>query len=218
MRWTVSICALAILAAAAPEARADFLSGTIRVHGGASGGVGVSGDLKDESFGEGTRGGTYGARVGLEVLFLNIWLGHDQYVDQDGLLGTWSTLPMIGFDTQFDVGKPPEQVSKTEGLIQPKSKWFVSLGFGAGFGLGTGQQIELPLDNAEVSDKGVMFEGEFGLNRRLGGGLSFGITLPVQWRILFKNGADAAVNNPNDRYQEINASLLLGLRYKLKIF
>lgn len=221
-RIVFSALAAAVVLVAAPPgtgvARADLLSGTVRISAGASGGEGLTGDLENESFAAGTRGATYGARVGVEVLFLNLWLGHDQYVDQDGLLGTWTTLPMIGFDTQLDVGQGGSPTKNAQGQLVPGSKrWFVSAAFGAGFGLGTGRQIDPPLDNSEVTDKGFMLEGEVGLNRKLGGGLSFGLWVPVQWRILFKNGADAVVNSPGDRYQELNVAALVGLRYKLKL-
>jgi hypothetical protein len=202
---------------AAPDASADLLSGTVRVQGGGAGGVGISGVVKDEAFSDGVRGGTYGARVGVEVLFFNLWIGHDQYVNSDGLLGTWTTLPMIGFDTQFDVGQGEAIANPTGKMKQGPADWFVHLAFGAGFGLGTGQQVEPPLDNAQISDKGVMFEGEIGINKKLGDSFSLGLAVPLQYRIMFKNDADAVANDASDRYTSVAAAALVNLRFKLKL-
>jgi len=212
-----ALVSMAVLASS--PAFADIVSGTVRVHGGAASGRGVSGDLKDSSFSEGAEGATYGARVGVEVFFINLWVGHDQYVGSDGLVGTWTTLPMIGFDTEFDVGSGGAPTQGANGKVVPGAPdWFVHMAFGAGFGVGTGQQIDPPLDNAEITDKGFLFEGEVGLARKLGSALSIGIAVPVQYRFMFKNGADAAANSPSDRYQSVAASALLNLRFKLRLF
>jgi len=211
--------ALAFVLGGLAPAHADFLSGTIRVHGGGAGGFGISGDLEEEAFSQGARGGTFGARVGVEILFMNLWLGHDQYRDRDGLVGTWTTLPMLGFDSQFDVGSPgtPTQLASGK-MVKGKSKWFIHIGLGAGFGLGTGQQIDPPLDNSEVTDKGFMLEGEMGLARRLGKYFSMGIAVPLQLRVMYKNGAGQAVNEPSSRYESFAYSALLNLRLKIKLF
>lgn len=218
MRTCLSLAVLALAMSSAPLAHADIIGGSVRVHGGGASGKGIKGDLKDESFAEGVQGGTYGVRVGVEVFFLNLWLGHDQYVGSDGLVGTWTTLPMIGFDTQFDVGSPGPATQNSAGkMVRGAPNWFFHVGFGAGFGVGTGQQIDPPLDNAEVTDKGFMFEGEVGLARKLGAGLSLGLAVPVQYRVMFKNGADAVANNPEDRYHSLAGSVLLNFKYKLKL-
>ena len=217
MRALTLTCVLAAALSSTP-AFADLMSGTVRVHGGAASGRGISGDLKDQSFAEGAEGGTYGVRAGVEVFFLNLWLGHDQYVTSDGLVGTWTTLPMIGFDTQFDVGSPGAAEQNDDGkMVAGATDWFIHFSFGAGFGLGTGQQVDPPLDNSEITDKGVMFEGEVGLAKKLGTSLSIGLAVPVQYRVMFKNGADAVANNPEDRYHSVAASALLNLRFKLNL-
>ncbi|MBT8492243.1 MAG: hypothetical protein KJO07_04215 [Deltaproteobacteria bacterium] len=213
----LSFLAASAVALACPTADADLLSGTLRVQGGGAYGKGLSGDLKDEAFEEGVRGGTYGVRAGVEVFFINLWIGHDQYLDPDGFQGTWTTLPMIGFDTEFDLGAGAIIPNPTKKMKRGPSKWSLHLGFGAGFGLGTGQQVEPPLDNGQVSDKGFMFEGEVGINRKLGDSFSLGVAVPLQYRIMFKNDADSVANDPDDRYTSAIGSVLVNLRFKLKL-
>ncbi len=209
---------LSLFALAPVDAHADLFSASARVHGGYADGRGLGGALDDEAFSAGSAGASYGARVGVEVFFVNLWIGHDQYRTSDGLIGTWTTLPMIGFDTEFDVGTPGKATPGKDGNMVPgDTNWFLHFGFGVGFGLGTGQQIDPPLDNSEITDKGFLVEAEIGLGRRIARGLSLGLAVPVQGRMMFKNGADAVANDPNDRYQSLAYAALLNLRLKLKL-
>lgn len=208
------LVSLALLVAPA-AARADIVSLSAQVHGGAAAGQGLGGDRKDEAFHDGATGGTYGARVGVEILFVDLWVQHDQYRDSDGLLGTWTTL-MTGFDVDMDLGGEKGGTRNERGEIDGGySSGYAELGFGVGFGLGTGQQVEPPLDNGEITDKGVVGEAFVGAGWRLSPSWSFGVQVPVQAAYLIKSGSGATANDLGTHYTEISAAALLALRINL---
>ncbi len=160
--------------------------------GGATG-KGIGGAQQDHDFFEGARGGVYGAVVGLEILFIDLWIEHDQLTDFEGLNGTW---------TQFMAG-PHVMFGLSGG---PSPKLFGELALSGGFGLGTGQQIAPPLSNGQVSDKGVMVELRVGLEYRLTEILGIGVALPMAWGYMFKNGVPA--NDTSNHYTTFRAMLV----------
>lgn len=211
MRRISSVVALALCAAPA-VARADIISVMAQVHGGGSAGRGLGGDRKDEAFHDGATGGTYGAKVGVEILFIDVWVGHDQYRDSDRLLGTWTTF-MSGFDVELDLGSRKGGTRNDRGEVDGgHSAGYAEFGMGAGFGLGTGQQVDPPLDNGQITDKGFVSEIFVGAGWRLTPSLSFGLQVPVQGAYLIKSGRGAAVNDTGTHYTEVSAAALLALR------
>src|SRR5690349_7966363 len=152
MRKLTTLAAFVALCAAPAAARADIISVLAQVHGGGSAGRGLGGDRKDEAFHDGASGGTYGAKLGVEILFIDVWVGHDQYRDADRLLGTWTTF-MSGFDVEFDLGSTKGGTRNDRGEVDGGfSSGYAEFGMGAGFGLGTGQQVDPPLDNGQLTD------------------------------------------------------------------
>jgi hypothetical protein len=203
------------LAGLASPAAADVLTMRAELHGGGAGGAGVAGGAKDHAFAEGARGGTYGALVGAEVLFLDGWIEHHQYID-GGLSGTWTQI-MLGFDVDIDVGKGAPPAGAKKGAKGPPPKGYVELGLGAGFGFGTGQQVTLPIDNAQLTDKGFLIEarvaGGWNLNRII----SLGFAVPVSYGYYFKSGPGVVANDDDNRYQQIQAAAMVNLRFRFKV-
>ncbi len=202
-----------VLATALPlgAAHADLLSFRAEVHGGGGGGVGVAGDQKDNAFQTGARGAEYGALVGIEVLFIDVWVQHHQYTD-GSLIGTWTQF-MTGMDVDVDLGVPPSQPGKEPG----RPKGYFEAGLGLGFGVGTGQQVELPLDNGELTDKGFLAEAKIGAGINLGPILSLGVLVPISGGYFFKSGAGVVANDTGTHYQAVEAAVLVNLRLKLKL-
>jgi hypothetical protein len=207
MRLALAFVALAL--AAPSVARADVLNLYGRVRGGWSGGAGLEGGGADAAFREGAEGTAYGVIVGAEVVFLDAWVEHLQFrTGDDGLVGTWTQL-MVGLDVQLDLGAPRPEGKPPRG--------FAELGFGVGLGLGTGQQVEPPLDNGEVTDKGLVMQGQAALGVRLVGPISLALAVPVGYDLLLKNGDGAVANAPTGRYTEVSYAALLELRVDLKV-
>lgn len=205
---------LVLVMAMAGTASADVLSVRAEGHGGGAGGLGVGGAAKDQAFQNLARGGAYGALVGAEVLFIDAWVQHHQYNDGE-LLGTWTQF-MAGVDLDIPVGGG-EPIPGAKDGAKTKSKGYVELGIGVGFGVGTDRQVDPPLDNREVGDKGFLVEGRFGAGANLGSALSIGVSLPVTAGYYFVQGEDAAANEIDTQYQAIEVALLVNLRLKIKV-
>jgi hypothetical protein len=210
-RLVVAVSAATALACWAPTARADVASLRAEIHGGVAGGAGVGGDRKDDAFSAGSPPGAYGALIGLELLFIDAFIEHHQFTDGDEL-STWSQLG-VGFDVDIDVGAPPQ----IKGEEPKPGKGYVELGLYAVFGVGTGQQVDPPLDNSELTDKAFLLEARIGAGWRLGRFARIGLTVPVSGGYYIKSGEGAAVNDVGTHYQAINAAALLTLRLDLKL-
>jgi len=202
-----------VLATVVPvgAAHADLLSFRAEAHLGAGGGTGLAGDQKDNAFQKGARGAEYGALVGVEVLFIDVWVQHHQWNDGD-LVGTWSQF-MTGMDVDVDLGVP----ATAPGGDKKRPKGYFEAGLGVGFGVGTGQQVVLPLDNGEVTDKGFLAEAKIGAGLNLGPILSIGVVVPVSAGYFFKSGPGVVANDTGTHYQGLEASVLVNLRLKLKL-
>lgn len=211
----LALLTAAALVLCAGDARADLFSVRLEAHGGGMGGVGLGGEATDEAFFNDARGGAYGGLVGVEAVFLDVWVDHHQIRGADGLIGTWTQF-MAGLDLDFEFREtPPEDFSEKKGAKpEGKLKGYLELGIGFGFGVGTGQQIDPPLDNSEVSDKGFLVEGKFGAGWAMGKVMSVGISIPVGLGYLFKNGF---VNDEGNHYYGLDAAVMLVLRAKIKV-
>ncbi|MEZ4404816.1 MAG: hypothetical protein R3B06_32810 [Kofleriaceae bacterium] len=205
MRRSLLVVAACLVAG---PAHADLLSLRLEAHGGGAGGVGVAGDQKDNAFQAGARGGAYGALVGVEVLFIDVWVQHHQFND-GALVGTWTQF-MTGMDVDVDLGAPT-------GGKKGRPKGYFEAGLGLGFGVGTGQQVVLPLDNGEVTDKGFLLEAKLGAGLNLGPLFSIGVVVPVSGGYFFKSGPGIVANDQGTHYQAVDAAVLVNFRAKLKL-
>lgn len=203
-----------VVVAMAGSASADVLSVRAEAHGGGAGGLGVAGDRKDAAFQNNARGGAYGALLGVEVLFIDAWVQHRQYNDGE-LLGTWTQF-MAGVDVDIDIGGG-EKIGGPKDLgARSKPKGYFELGLGAGFGVGTDRQVDPPLDNSEVNDKGFLVQAHLGGGANLGSVVSIGLVMPVTYGYYFMSDQGTA-NNTGTHYQAVEAALLVNLRIKLKV-
>jgi hypothetical protein len=214
MKFKIGLFTVAAALATATPAAAELLQLRAELHGGGSGGVGIAGDQQDDAFHDGATGAVYGVSVGVEFLFVDGWVQHDQYVTADDFLGTWTQF-MLGFDTEIPVGektKGTQDVTDKQGRTAAEGGYaptYIELGMAVGFGVGTGQQVDPPLDAAQVTDRGFLVQAHAGFGYRLNRVISLGITVPVQAGYMFKSGV---ANDLGNHYQSIQAAVLANLR------
>jgi hypothetical protein len=198
------LASAALLLARPADAHVFEIFGQVRAGGG--GGKGLSGDQKDADFFNKASGASYGFLVGAEVFWIDAWIEHDQFTNFSEIDGTWTQF-MLGADVMIPLGEPPSP--------KEKPKLYGNIGFGAGFGIGTGQQIMPPLDNAQISDKGFMAELKLGLEYQTSESVAIGLTMPVTYGYMFKNGVPA--NDLSNQYQSLHVLGLLYVQLKLGI-
>ncbi|HET9626495.1 MAG TPA: hypothetical protein VFP84_34270 [Kofleriaceae bacterium] len=199
----------AALAARASSASADTLKLFAEIDGGGLVGQGTTGDrvIKDSAFFAKAPHLAYGGLIGAELLFLDVMVQHHQFTDGDRI-ATWSQLGLAAH-FQFDFGEPEQQKAHEGG--------FFEIAGGGWVGLGTGQQVRPPLDNAQVTDKAVLVEARAGVGTHLSSVFDLGVQVPVSWGLFFKNGNGAAINNASTHYQGIQAEGLVFLRANLRL-
>jgi len=203
------VLGLAILTTAAP-ASADVLLLYGSAHGGGMIGKGTGGAQQDEDFFQNAPNGAYGLSVTGRFLFLAAEISHHQYAFFGGetanSLRTWTEFS-VGVD--FDVDLGDEKMKK-----EHKGK-FVQFSALGSFGVGTGQQVDPPLDNSEISDKGFLMTGRFGIGSHVSKLFDFGLLVPVHYGYFLKNGVPA--NTVSNHYQGVHAEALLFLRLNIKL-
>jgi hypothetical protein len=201
------LVALAVLSLTAAPVSADVLKVYGEAHGGGMVGKGIGVDAMQSSFFAQAKGATYGGLVGGRFLFIDAHISHHQ-LPHDGTISTWTQFN-AGLDFQVDLGGPQAKKEKKGGYIE--------IGAWLGFGLATGAQVDPPLDNSEVSDKGFMLEGRIGFGKHLSKNFDVGIQVPASWGYIFRNGDGAAANDLSSQYQSIQLEALLVLRANLKL-
>jgi hypothetical protein len=198
----------AVLAVATP-ASADVLKLFAEADGGGVYGKGTSGAqvIKDSAFFAKAPHLAYGALIGAEFLFLDAWIQHHQLTD-GSRIATWTQFG-AGVHGTIDLGDAKQQKAHEGG--------FFEFGVGAWFGLGTGQQVMPPLDNAQITDKAFLVEGRVGFGTHLSSVFDFGLSVPVSWGYFFKNGDGAVANDVSTHYQGIQGEALLYLRANIRL-
>lgn len=200
-------------------ATAGILDLKVQLQAGGAGGVGAGGAQQDNAFHAGAQGASYGFIVGAEFLLIDGWVEHNQYVGADGLHGTWTQF-MTGIDFNVDLGgKNRGATLDTNGKSKGDgyASTFAELGLAVGFGVGTGQQVMLPLDNSQVTDKGFLVQGHLAVGYRLSKTMSFGVMVPLQAAYMFKSGPGVVANDEGVQYQSIQAAALLNLRFDVSV-
>ena len=204
---------IAVTCLAMPRvASADILKLFAEADLGAMDGKGISGDQKDSAFFKNPHG-AYGALVGVELVFVDAWIQHLQFyghndVSDSGKLSTWTEFG-LGLHFQISLADDKDQKAGRGG--------FAEIGAGGWFGIGTGQQVALPLDNAQLSDKGFLGEVRFGVGTHLNKVLDFGLTVPLSYGYFFKTGNGATANDLSTHYQGIQGEALVYLRVNLRL-
>lgn len=199
----------AVLAAGATSASADTLKLFAEIAGGGLVGQGTSGDqvIKDSAFFAKAPHLAYGGLLGVELLFLDVMVQHHQFTNGDRI-ATWTQLGLAAH-LQFDFGSPEQQAAHEGG--------FFEVGGGGWVGVGTGQQVDPPLDNAQITDKAVLVEARAGVGVHLSSVFDLGVQVPVSWGYFFKNGNGAAINNTSTHYQGFQAEGLVFVRANLRL-
>jgi hypothetical protein len=198
----------AVLTVAGP-ASADVLKLFAEANGGGMAGKATGGEqvVKDSAFFAKAPHLAYGALVGAEFLFLDGWIQHHQFTDGNRIT-TWTQFG-VGVHGTIDTGDPKQQKAHEGGYLE--------LGVGGWFGVGTGQQVMPPLDNAQITDKAFLIEGRVGAGTHLSSVLDLGVTVPVSYGYFFKNGNGAAANNTSTHYQSIQGEALVVLRVNIRL-
>lgn len=197
---------LAAVAAVPATASADVFKLYGEAQGGGMYGKGISGDQKADAFSARARGGAFGALVGAQVLIFDGHIQHRQYLNGDGRM-TWTQFG-IGLTFGSDTGTPEEKKHGKGG--------YITVGAGAAFGLGTGAQVSLPLDNAQLTDKGFLLEGRLDFGKHLNKVFDIGVAVPTSYGYFFKSGNGATVNNLETHYQAAQIDILLVLRANIR--
>jgi hypothetical protein len=199
---------LVLLALAAPApALADVLRLYGEAHGGGMFGHGTAGDLKETAFFQQARGGAYGAAFGARFLILDGRIQHHQYVNGDGLK-TWTSLHLgVGFT--LEAGSEQEKKAGKGAYLE--------MGGGIAFGVGTGAQVELPLDNGEITDKALLGEARIGFGTHLSRRWDLGVSIPITYGYFIKSGHGAFANDVSTHYRGVHAEALLVLRMNLRL-
>lgn len=199
--------ALLVLATLATPASADVFRLFGELHGGAMGGQGTSGDAKASDFFAKSPNGTYGALIGAELLFADLWIQHHQYVG-NGHLTTWTQFG-LGVHFNFDLGDAKQRKAHLGN--------YVEMGAGLWFGIGTGAQVQPPLDNAQLTDKAFLAEARVGFGRHLNKVFDIGLEVPASYGFYFKSGNGAGANNTSNQYEGWMLEGLVALRANLRI-
>lgn len=199
----LSLLVVAALAFAPAAASADVfrLYGEARV--GGMFGDGLAGDQQDAAFFKRSRGLGYGGVIGGRFLVFDGNLKHTQY-RHSGALTTWTQLN-AGVAFAADTGDEKAKKAHTSGYVE----------FGAwlGFGVGTGAQVDPPLDASQVTDKGFFLEAQFGFGKHLSKIFDVGLAVPMSWGYFFKSGA---ANDTSNQYQSFQIDVMLVLRANLR--
>lgn len=194
------------LVAIAPvrSVRADVLTISGRVDMGLNHGKGLGGGAKDKAFAATAPLPMFGVQVNVEALFVDVWLGHHQFAN-GSRVATWSEVG-VGLDMEINSG---------QGAVRGP---FFYLGGGLTFGVGTGQQVELPLDNSEISDKGFAAVAKLGGGLHLSRLIDVGIEVPMSLGYYFKSGAGIAANDKDTHYTQaaLSGLVFVRARYGLK--
>jgi hypothetical protein len=198
---------VAATTAAAAPARADILSLSAEIDAGGMYGAGTGGAQKaNDFFGKNAPEGAYGVLITGELFgLLDAYIQHHQFTDGSNL-STWT---QFGFGLHFEVPLGDTQQQKLG------KGPYLDAGLGAFFGVGTGQQVMPPLDNAQVSDKAFLAQGTVGFGTHLSKIVDVGVSLPVSWGYFFKNGV--AANDVSNHYQGAEGELLGYVRFNLHL-
>ena len=199
---------LVLLLVAAPAvASADTFKLYGEIHGGGMYGAGTAGADKDSSFFAEAPHGMYGAEIAAELLFFDAWIQHHQYTDGTRLT-TWTQFG-LGVHNEIETGDAQQKKDHKGGYFE--------FGGGLWYGLGTGQQVKPPLDNAQISDKGFLLEGRLGIGTHLNKVMDLGLEVPVSYGFFFKTGNGAGANDTGNQYRGWQIEGLVALRINLRL-
>jgi hypothetical protein len=151
--------------AGAPAAEARLLDLHAGVDTGGIVGWGATSNTPD--FFRETSGGAFGFSLGAKLLVFDLSASFLQVFNGSGTVGTLTQF-LLGFEIDVPVGQDKMPNGRTRAVVRPA--------LAGGFGFGTSGPVDPPLDNAQVSDKGVVTHFKVGyeyfLNPFMGVGVS----------------------------------------------
>lgn len=203
------LASLTIVGALAHTSSAELLRLSAEVQTGGMYGQGVSGDQKDNAFFKVSPNFLYGANLAAELLFVDLWVQHQQFTDFSGTLSTWTQIG-LGLHHTFDLGT--EQEKKTH------KGMFFELGGGVFLGLGTPLQVKPPLMKSQLSDQGFLGEVRLGYGKHLDSVFDFAVEVPVSYGAFTKpNDTGCSANNLSCSYQSWQLEVLAVFRANLRL-
>ena len=193
-------------------AHADVFKLFVEAEGGGVFGKRLSGDAANASAGffEKAPHGAYGGAIGAHFLFFDAVIQHHQFTN-GSRLATWTQFG-AGMRFEVDIGTQTKEDKKAG------KGSYAEISANLFFGIGTGQQVDPPLSNDEITDKGFLVEGKLGFGKHLGKVLDIGVLFPVSWGYFIKNGGGAVANDLSTHYQSVQGEALLVLRGNIRLF
>jgi hypothetical protein len=143
-----AVLAAALAAPAAAEARLVDLRLSATAGGMFGWGQGASPDFFRQAAGPG-----FGFELGAKLLVIDLSMSFLQLADTGGLAATFLQL-LLGTEVDIPVGQLK--------LPNGHSTQILHTGIAGGVALGTGAPVDLPLNNEQVADKGVVARFRFG--------------------------------------------------------
>jgi len=204
---------LAAWLAAARPANAKL----VEVYGNARlGGVGGKGlstlEMRSTDFFEATNGLGLGLEAGIELLFIDVFANFTQLVGASGLTGTLTQL-LAGID--LDVALDGGVLTTVAGVKKDTpARTFARLGVAAGLAAGTPAPVDPPLNDAQISDKGVVAQATFAVDYKLNRLLSVGFELNGGYHYFFA-GAGAAANDTTNHSKGLHFMGFVNLGFRL---
>ena len=197
-----SLSCIVIFAIAAP-ASADVFKLFAELDGGAAYGMGTSGSqhIKDDAFFAKAPHADYGVLIGAEFQHLGAWVQHHQLTDGSRVV-TWTQFG-AGVHAQLDFGAFLYQ-------------GFIAVSAGAWLGLGTGKQVDPPLDDGQITDKALLLEGRLSIGKHLSI-FDVGISVPVSGGYFIKNSIRAIIASGSLYYRGVEGEALLFLRANVSL-
>lgn len=123
----------------------------------------------------GMRGLGFGVELGAELLLFDLFANHTQVAGGDRS-GATSTQFLLGVDGDFGL----------DGLVAPR--FFLRVGGAAGLGLLTDDPVDLPIDNRQLSHKGVVVQGTAALEYHVNRFVIAGVELVGGYSYLWSHG------------------------------
>lgn len=129
-------------------AHADVFKLFVEAEGGGVFGKRLSGDAANASAGffEKAPHGAYGGAIGAHFLFFDAVIQHHQFTN-GSRLATWTQFG-AGMRFEVDIGTQTKEDKKAG------KGSYAEISANLFFGIGTGQQVDPPLSNDEITDKG----------------------------------------------------------------
>lgn len=125
-------------------------------------------------------GGLVGARAGIELLYTDLYLQFDQFLNRQGAAGSSLQL-MLGWDGSL--------------LGKPDHGWALLLGGYGGMIFGFPYTPRVPIDKDQIATLGVAVEGQVGTEYRFNRFLRFQAVGTVGYHYLFGGAKEVTIDN-----------------------